>query len=538
MQDKKVLIIFISVLLPFALFAQVERWVYTYGGQGTAAAVSVAYGADGYIYAGGQTRLNDTTNSLTVISLTSNAGTERWVYQFNPGSPPSHVSRSCAMVYGVDGNIYAAGDWNLNYWDIMAISLTTNGGQRWVYRYNPAFQATDRAHSISYGSDGNLYIAGQWRYNLITYIGDAIVISLTNGGAERWVWTYDYSGYNDEAWSAVRGADGNVYAALASWDPPSGYDFVVASCSGNTGVQRWVQRYSTPDPDAGFSIVYGADGNIYAAGYYGVYFAVISLTSAGALRWIYRFDDPFETSSGRASSIIYGPDGNLYAAGRSYDLSGTISYLTVISLTTSMGVNWVYRYGDSQYNGNDAYSIAYGTDNNLYAGGWSYNPVSGDYELIVISITNTGTERWVYKNSGPAGSDDRANSVAYGEDGNIYIAGDAMTAPFLFRVISLDPTIVDVEEEPMPEPVDQDAVLSSFFNEKIAIRFNQPINPPLNITLYDAIGRKVYKSSISTTISDFLILSDKSISNLPKGIYFLSISGCKKHYPVAKLVKP
>ena len=75
------IIAIIMGLLPVVLFAQTERWVYTYKGIADASDVanSVVYGLDGNIYTAGYSYGQTASGDFTIISLTSSGG-ENWVY--------------------------------------------------------------------------------------------------------------------------------------------------------------------------------------------------------------------------------------------------------------------------------------------------------------------------------------------------------------------------------------------------------------------------------------------------------------------------
>ncbi|HEX7318812.1 MAG TPA: hypothetical protein VF399_00440 [bacterium] len=139
-------------------------------------------------------------------------------------------------------------------------------------------------------------------------------------------------------------------------------------------------------------------------------------------RWVYQYNGPTD-STDVANSVVYGSDGNIYAAGRSQG-SGTGDDFIVISLNKDTGdTNWIYRY-NGPGNGMDvANKVIYGTDNNIYAAGYCTGS-STSRDLLVISLNKeTGDTNWIYRYNGPGNGNDQANSIVYGADGNIYAAG-------------------------------------------------------------------------------------------------------------------
>ena len=344
-------------------------------------------GVDGHLYAAGYSTGSGTGSDFTVISLASN-GNERWVYRHDG---PAH-SDDCAysIVCGADGNIYAAGaSWDdSTSIDFTVISLTPTGDERWIYKYNGPRNGWDDARSIVYGADGDIYAAG-WSEGSGT-LGDFTVISLTPTGDEQWVYRYNGPGnYNDKANSIVFGADGNLYAAGTSCDSNINSDFAVISLT-QTGDERWI--YLHDGPAEAFSIACDVEGNLYAAGQSegsSDDFTVIGLTSGGGERWLYRYNAPSDGDD-QAYSVISGADGNVYAAGWGYAGLGTYSNFTAVSLTSTGDERWVYRYPSRGV----AKSVVYGTDGNVYTAGWSQG--SGPYDdFTVISLDPAiGVEEW------------------------------------------------------------------------------------------------------------------------------------------------
>lgn len=350
------------VLFAIAL-GQTERWVYHYPGSGgrTDRAVGIACSTDSSIYAAGTTHNDQGGDDFTVVGLTQ-GGSQRWVYRYHYGTGDS-ADIANSIVVGADGNIYAAGysvgsDTGL---DLVVISLTPGGGRRWVYRYNGPGNCYDHANELAYGADGNIYVAGASQDS--SNSRDFVVLSLTSSGAERWVYrrTAQRNTF-DEAYSVVFGGDGNVYAAGTRFRGPQGYqyDFTVVSLT-PAGSERWTYRNTGPGDggDVASALVWGEDGNIYAAGSscgwlpFGD-FAVISLTSSGGERWVYRYDGPAGYWD-QAYALVYGADGDVYAAGYRSPVE-TSSDFTVISLDPVPGIA-----EGAVRTRNDAFGLAVGT---------------------------------------------------------------------------------------------------------------------------------------------------------------------------------
>jgi uncharacterized delta-60 repeat protein len=450
MKSKNICTVIIIVLLPTVLIAQSENWVYNYNGSGNQSdgAFSIVYGDDGNLYAAGYSTGSSTSRDFTVISLTS-AGDTNWTYRYN--GPGNGLDRANSIVHGDDGNLYAAGysAGTGTSSDFTVISLTTMGDTNWIYRYDGSGSSADEANSIIYGDDGNLYAAGYSTGS--STANDFTIISLTTTGDTNWTYRYDGSGSsldNDKVRSIVYGADGNIYAAGCSDEGSTSYDFFVISIT-SAGDTNWTYKYNGASGsnsfDEALSIMYGSDENIYAAGYSrgsttGYDFFIISFTSVGDTNWTYRYDGPANGIDG-ASSILYDNDSTIYASGYSQG-SGTGNDLVVISLTTAGDTNWTYRYDGPGSNSDVAYSIVHGDDGNLYVAGNSTGSGTAT-DFTIISLTTTGESNWIYRYDGPGIDADNASSIVYGDDGNIYAAGNSTGSDTDkdFTVISLETSI-------------------------------------------------------------------------------------------------
>jgi len=533
MNNRKIVCVFGLVLLPFLLLAQIENWVYTYNGPGSSddRADPIIYAPDGNIYAGAWS--SDTDYDPTVISLTP-SGTENWIYRYN--EPGDTIAYATEIIYGSDGNIYISGVSKGigQTYDFMVISLTPSGTENWVYKYNGPGNLYDIAYSIVYGPDGNLYVAG-----ISTGIGtdnDFTVISLTTSGTENWIYTYNGPfNQSDCAYSITYGLDGNLYATGWSMGIGIGLDITVISLT-SSGGERWVYRYngSGNSKDRGFSIIYAQDGNVYTAGYAigagtAYDFIVISLDTSGTENWKYIYDGPI-SSTDRCNCVVYGLDGNLYACGHSIDGATGFDGI-VISLTPSGTERWVYRY-DRQgepFGFEELWSLVYGLDGNIYIAGRSADTLLVP-DFTVISLTSSGAENWVYWYNGPGNGPDEARTIVYGADGNLYAAGYSWGSgtDSDFAVISLNPEAYVSEKMNYSAKFSDLHNLPNPFSENTAIEFELSLASEVSLDIFDI------KGSLIRTLFDGIkpkgihrIIwdgKDSRSEKVPSGIYFYRLN--------------
>jgi len=383
------------------------RWRYLYQGPGGHAeyANDICYGGDGNLYACGTSYGGPQIAwDFCTISLNTD-GTQRWVNTINgPSNPPLNFDdEAYSIIYGGDGNIYAAGRIAPSYpndpADAFVVSYTSAGVERWRYTYSGPSNEADLVYNIAYGADGNIYVAGSTGQGFGGEGADLLVISLSSSGVQRWVFTYNGPG---DAWDSAHnifvGTDGNIYAIGTTLQNDEVGDITVISLTPN-GTQRWLYHYDGPSNyrDIGISGIWGQDGNIYVCGYSrsSTYddAVVISITPSGSERWVYRYNDPTTNWREWFTCLTQGPNNDLYLAGYSYHGGTTWMYgdILVASVTNNGLERWVYRYAGPISNPGEDYAsdIAYGNGCVYVAGRSVRNPDGYGRSFFVMSLKDT-----------------------------------------------------------------------------------------------------------------------------------------------------
>jgi len=382
---------------------------------------SIVYGLDNSIYVSGYNWNPSTSSDWYIISLDT-SGIANWVYCYNGAANWQDIGLS--IVCGGDSHIYSAGyiTHNPYDWDFTVISMTDTGATNWIYRYDSP-QDMEIASSIIYGLDSNIYASGHIEGNG----NDILVVSLTQFGDTNWTYCYNnLSNLDDVSYAITCGLDSIIYVCGYTNSPASGRDIFTLSLD-TSGDSNWTYTYNGPgnSADEAHAIAFGLDGNLYIAGYCtgintGKDLIVASLDTDGDTNWIYVYDGPINADDW-GSAICYGADGNIYAVGSCSDSAQwwVEKNLVAVSLTSSGVLNWTYIYdgGDSD---DEASSVVYGADGNIYVGGFR----SG-YDALVIKLDVAGDTNWIYTYDGPAGAEDKIYDIVYGADGNIYAAGSS-----------------------------------------------------------------------------------------------------------------
>jgi uncharacterized delta-60 repeat protein len=172
---------------------------------------------------------------------------------------------------------------------------------------------------------------------------------------------------------------------------------------------------------------------------YVIVMIAVVLTSATAESRVIRYNGP---ASGRdyATDVAVGPDGSIYVAGASTG-TGTGLDFTVLCYSPEESLRWAYRWNRSGSSDDVARAVAVGPDGNIYAAGFTVNPVPY-YDVAVLSLTPDGNLRWAVVHAGEGGYEDSASAIAVDADNNVYTAGvgdDIFGENTEFTVLSFEP---------------------------------------------------------------------------------------------------
>ena len=347
------------------------NWSYEYNGPGNSTdyARAIARMDNGMVVVAGASVGSGTDNDMTCIGL-SQTGAEQFVYRYDGPEHAIDVFHSVDVNAG--GAIFCAGrSDSTNYGDFTVVSLSAAGALRWRYRYDGPGQYEDAAEYLVCGDDGYIYAAG-YSWSAGRGSSDAAVVSLDDNGSQRWVWRLAGPNEGTDEAAGIAFGGGAVYLAATSDSAAS--DIVVVSLNPATGVPFWTYRYDAGGrSQTARAITVGADNNVYVAGYsneldatYGV---VLSLSPSGSLNRAYRYSRGSPSQSW-LRAIVQGADGNLYAFGQTYNSATYTGWdALVLSLTTAGDLRWQYLFNGSDSLADQFCCGAYNSDGNVYAAG-------------------------------------------------------------------------------------------------------------------------------------------------------------------------
>ena len=290
--------------------------------------------------------------------------------------------------------------------------------ERWVFLHDGGDSlGWERANKITLDEAGNIYAVGYITTNESGYYyNHLVVLSLTANGTLRWTYTYDGSqNWHDKGYD-IAYEQGNLYVTGVSAD--TWLETIFTMSIDTNGNVNWINLFPL-DPGIGKSIAVGAGFVFVGAevnpGNQGSYFpALIIYHTDGTYIGATYYTDGFiySNTDWHKVNISYSTtDGNIYMASNPGHVPTQTHDFTIMSYQPNGDVNFSYYYDSGDYD--EAKSVVLGDDGNVYAVG------TIGYLFSVLSLTSTGTLRWLYQDpQGGSGGD-----ILFGDNGLIYAVG-------------------------------------------------------------------------------------------------------------------
>ncbi|MEM9539521.1 MAG: S8 family serine peptidase [Cyanobacteria bacterium P01_E01_bin.42] len=297
--------------------------------------------------------------------------------------------------------------------EVINIKLFDNDTQQLQWKKQLGTTEYDRANSIAFDSDNNVYIGGQTSGNLdnATNFGlqDGLIAKYDSDGNKKWEVQVGTEGY-DKISGIITDKNNNLY--VTGWTDgklevdhyDEGRDTWLAKYN-SAGEQQWKKEFGAPpdvtNPDieerhAGYDLTNGAitvddEGNIYVAGLTYGNLGDENQNQGGSDAWVAKFDKygeaqwvrQFGTSlADEANSLAIDNQGNIYITGQTQGELGDKIY--------SDGDLWKDHQGD-------------------------------DTDAWVAKYDSSGSQEWI-KQLGTI-TEDLAHSISVNDAGNIYLSG-------------------------------------------------------------------------------------------------------------------
>ncbi len=163
--------------------------------------------------------------------------------------------------------------------------------------------------------------------------------------------------------------------------------------------------------------------------------AASSLFTSAQVRWVKRYDGP-------AHNLDYAEDvkinnNKVYVAGSSWGIN-TITDFAVVKYDLASGSQeWVYRYNSPDSGSDNAQSLVFDNQGNLYVTGMVHHSTSSGVDIFTVSLTPTGGVRWIKEFTGSGSRPDQGLKIMCDNSRNVYVMGTTTTASGDFNIIVL-----------------------------------------------------------------------------------------------------
>ncbi len=248
----------------------------------------------------------------------------------------------------------------------------------------------------------------------------------------------------DAGYAAQTDARGNVYVAASVNDGAGGDDFLTVKYDANGNV-LWANRYNGPGnaSDVPAALAVDSAGNVYVTGAStgatgaGLDYATVKYTAIGAQAWVARYNGVGSGDDEPVALVVDGA-GGVYVTGSARGTTNT-DYATVKYDPTGALV-WARTFNGTSNADDYAASLTLDpTETYVLVTGTSPTTSNGPDMATLRYTTTLGTQNWVARYNGPAGSAgaDIAVSVKTDGAGNVYVAGssDASGKPSDFVLV-------------------------------------------------------------------------------------------------------
>jgi hypothetical protein len=515
--------------------AGLELWVARYNGPANSfdAALSLALDSVGNVYVTGGSTSSGNNHDYTTIKYDA-SGNQLWVALYD--GPVNALDQAHSIAVDGDGNVYVTGQspGSGTAMDYATLKYDTNGNQLWVARYNGPANSYDYAYSLAVDGGGNVYVTGM-SWGIGTYY-DYATIKYDTNGIQIWVARASGPGYGlDKATSLALDESGNVY--VTGYSPgggmPDDYVTIKYDAAGN---QVWRAHYNGPgnDVDHASSIAVDSSGNVYVTGQSvgsgtAYDYATVKYDASGDQLWIARYNGPANGDENATALKVDGA-GNAYVTGLSAGIGTVFDYAT-IKYDTYGNRLWVARY-NGPGNGEDyPTSLAVDGAGNAYVTGYcaAILPPGNNLDYITVKYNSAGLQQWVAGYNGPTNDEDRAQSLAVDESGNVYVTGtsdfpgDFATIKYLGgNLDSWLPVEAVVLGQPLPQEFALHQNYPNPFNGLTALSYQLSADSHVSLNVYDPAGRLVeilvdgWRSAGAHELTF-------DASHLPSGMYFAKL---------------
>jgi len=367
-----------------------------------------------------------------------------WVALYS--SPFHLVDYGRKIKVDADGNVYVGGHSKIDDQGnskVAILKYDAAGNLLWVYNNS---NTADIMEDMTLDAEGNIYYAGE-RWEAGTSEWDLLTVKVNTEGDSVWTSIYDGDGFGlgwDYGMALTLDASGNVYT-LGYGAAPSfnGYDYEIVKYDSN-GNQQWEVNWSNPDNPGmqanyfndAYRIAPDNNGALFVSGYAfnGTTdeITLLKYSADGDFMWQKSYDTKTnwpEIWDNRNFMKIDSAN-NIYLSGNVYD-STKHSDILLIKYDNNGTLLWSAAWNspgnDSDYVSGDFYDeegLTFDHQGNIFVSGTTTNPaVIFSENIITLKYSGDGDLLWENTFNGIGNDEDRPYSITSDNSGNAYICG-------------------------------------------------------------------------------------------------------------------
>jgi hypothetical protein len=519
------------IFCPLYSFSQVsQQWAKRYNGPAGSFDIArkLILKHDGSILVFGNSVGINTSADMTIIKY-SPSGTEEWVTRYN--YPANETDNIASADLDESGNIYVTG-FITNESSLTRLALLKfdpNGSFLWIRTFDSTAYTQSYGESVSISPDGNIYVTGSARNLSSNY--DYVTIKYDPAGQRVWLRTFNGSGNGDDnPIGVVAGDHGNVFVTGTSKSTSIGTDIITIKYDSTGSLQFLRSTNSNPnDDDRATSIALDQNNSIIITGVTiippnGFDYFTVKYDQSGNFIWEKTYNGP-GNSIDYTYQVITDTEDNIYVTGSSRNGSalGTEDVLT-IKYDSAGAVKWINRF-DGQAEGSDiGYCIAVDSELNVYIGG-AIDRGNVFLEIGTIKLNSSGDQEWFRAYTFHSAPEDFPYSIAVDELDNVYVLGITFggSTDYDITTIKYSQSIgISQIGNSIPGKL---ALYQNFpnpFNPATRIKFDIPVSGHVSLKVYDITGKLVgilFDKYFSAGSYEYLF----DASGLPSGVYFYSL---------------
>ena len=529
------------IILIYVKPSDAQQWIKYFGGTLEDKAYAITADNQNYVYIGGYTTVENQGTDFYLVKINPISGNTVWSRTYN--GPASQDDKVYAITVDRENNIYVAGfSTGIGTGtDMTVIKYSPSGSRRWIGTYNSTTNGDDVAYDVAVDDSFNVYITG-----FVTLTGtDMYLAKFNSGGVYQWGRFYGGTKNLDDKAYAIQIDDlDNIYIGGYTKNNGTRADFTAIKYNRITGDELWAGKYDGPlhFDDVAVCMVLSESGHLYLSGSGNRdssgdtedFLTVKVNTENGDTIWVRSFN-----GSGGKTDKVYAitvdKQENTYITG----------FVTAANNMDHHALNQNFMTIKYSPEGNMLWNTSYDTNfNNEIAKGLCLSS-SGDYLFVTGSTRKgndpdsqdiatvkydalSGEQLQVSIIKGSGNGEDDATSILLDTSDNTYLAGNMKTNNRDLDIIAVKyqgGNLIEVKNISTNVP-NNFTLYQNYpnpFNPSTTIKFDVVKQGPVNLVIYDILGRQV-DILVNENMRPGSYEVNYSSAKLSSGVYFYKMT--------------